>query len=175
MTKKLLTEEYRELLRKQHTSKRWGATAEKLLPSIVEAAGGRTEWLDYGAGSSGLSRSIKQKYPGKFNISEYEPSRPNSQPPEPREYVVCVDVLEHVEPDLLDNVLEDLVRVTIDKGFYTISCQKAVNILKDGRNAHLIVEPPEWWLAKISPLMKILNHSWNEDRKRLTVVVAPLD
>jgi len=55
-------------------------------------------------------------------------------------------VLEHIEPDLLDNVLDDLKRVTAGKGIFTVHTGEAVKTLPDGRNAHLIQQPPEWWL-----------------------------
>jgi hypothetical protein len=60
-----------------------------------------------------------------------------------------VDVLEHIEPDCLDDVLDDLKRVTKGIGFFTVACGPAAKVLPDGRNAHLIQEPPEWWLPKL--------------------------
>jgi hypothetical protein len=63
--------------------------------------------------------------------------------------VACIDVLEHIEPHLLDNVLDDLRRVTRDLLFVTVDCGPAVKVLPDGRNAHLIQQPPSWWLPKL--------------------------
>ena len=34
-------------------------------------------------------------------------------------------------------------------GFFTIHTGKAGKTLSDGRNAHLIQQPAEWWLPKI--------------------------
>jgi hypothetical protein len=54
-------------------------------------------------------------------------------------------VLEHVEPDLLTNVLID-IRGYADKAVYlVISTRPASKFLADGRNAHLIVKPAAWW------------------------------
>lgn len=59
--------------------------------------------------------------------------------------VACCDVLEHVEPDLLTNVLID-IREYADKAVYlVISTRLAAKVLADGRNAHLIVKPLDWW------------------------------
>jgi 2-polyprenyl-3-methyl-5-hydroxy-6-metoxy-1,4-benzoquinol methylase len=69
--------------------------------------------------------------------------------PEPAEMVACVDVLEHIEPDKLENVLDDLRRCVKRVGFFSVSTVAAEKILSDGRNAHLIIEPPSWWLPKI--------------------------
>ena len=67
----------------------------------------------------------------------YEPSRPDwAATPQAAERVACIDVLEHIEPDLLDNVLDDLQRVTKRWGIFTVHTGLAKRILPDGRNAH---------------------------------------
>ena len=57
-------------------------------------------------------------------------------------------MLEHIEPELLDNVLDDLKRVTKRAALFTVHVKPAVKVLPDGRNAHLIQQPPSWWLPK---------------------------
>ena len=150
--KNLVTDEYRELLAWEHenTPGKWGHTASMYISDILIHSEGRTHWLDYGAGHGGLQIAIKAKCPNRFIITEYEPSRTDEMIPIPHEYVVCIDVLEHVEPELIENVLDDLKRVTIDKGYFTISCRTAKKILRDGRNAHLIVKGPYWWIPRLS-------------------------
>ena len=69
--------------------------------------------------------------------------------PAPCVFVACIDVLEHIEPALLDNVLDDLQRVTVGVGVYTVHTGAALKVLSDGRNAHLIQKPPAWWLPKL--------------------------
>ena len=87
----------------------------------------------------------------------YEPSNELwSSTPEPTEFVACIDVLEHIEPELLDNVLNDLQRVTMKFGLFTIHTGPAAKTLPDGRNAHLIQEPLSWWEDKIKLRFKIL-------------------
>lgn len=63
--------------------------------------------------------------------------------------VVCIDVLEHIEPDCLEAVLDDLKRVTASFGIFTVATGPAKKVLADGRNAHLIQQDPEWWMMKI--------------------------
>ena len=109
--------------------------------------------LDYGAGKLRLRDSIKEK----VNYSAYEPSNPDyDAEPEPTEFVTCIDVLEHIEPELLDNVLDDLQRVTIKYGLFTIHTGPAVKTLPDGRNAHLIQQPFTWWQPKIKERFDIV-------------------
>ncbi len=69
--------------------------------------------------------------------------------PEPADLVVCGDVLEHIEPECLDAVLDDLKRCTVKAIFLTVATRPAKKTLSDGRNAHLIQQPAEWWLPKI--------------------------
>jgi hypothetical protein len=63
--------------------------------------------------------------------------------------VVCIDVLEHIEPDYLSNVLLELKRMTQQVGLFTVHTGPAKKILLDGRNAHLIQEPASWWLEQL--------------------------
>lgn len=63
--------------------------------------------------------------------------------------VACIDVLEHIEPDCLDNVLDHLCALTEGILFCSIDTGPAVKVLSDGRNAHLTQQPIEWWLPKI--------------------------
>jgi hypothetical protein len=58
-------------------------------------------------------------------------------------------VLEHIEPQYLEQVLDHLVELTEVVAFITIHTGPAMKTLPDGRNAHLTQEPIEWWLAKI--------------------------
>lgn len=109
--------------------------------------------LDYGAGKCRLKASIKSE----VNYTPYEPSNPLwSQTPEPCEFVTCIDVLEHIEPELLDNVLDDLKRLVDKYGLFTIHTGPAVKILPDGRNAHLIQQPLEWWNKKLNTRFTIV-------------------
>lgn len=172
---KLITEEYKEILAWEHanTPGQWGQTAKMYVDAIVNNCREHTEWLDYGAGSGGLGKAVTERFGDKYNITEYEPSRPNTTAPEPKPYVVCIDVLEHIEPDLIDNVLADLHRVTEEVGYFTISCRLAAKILKDGRNAHLLVKDPDWWRDKLEPLFDILHESYDFSDKNYRITVEP--
>jgi hypothetical protein len=113
---------------------------------------GISDLLDYGAGKLNLIKTISKDklVDRKFSYCPYEPSNPQyADKPEPTEMVACLDVLEHIEPECIDDVLDDLKRVTECIGLFTVSCVPAAKVLPDGRNAHLIQEPAEWWLPKI--------------------------
>lgn len=111
------------------------------------------EILDYGAGKCRLRDALENK----IDYYPYEPSNPEmDKTPEPRELVACIDVLEHIEPECLDDVLDDLQRCVLKYGLFTIHTGAAQKVLPDGRNAHLIQEPPVWWKEKLNKRFAII-------------------
>ena len=63
------------------------------------------------------------------------------------------DVLEHIEPIELDNVLNDLASRCNKVMYHLIACHPAKKALSDGRNAHLIIESPNWWKQRLSSVL----------------------
>ena len=166
----LISKEYKKLLEYEHQSSTWGIMAGKMI-SELEAfltKNSATEVLDYGAGSSSFRKALTIE---NIKVYEYDPGvSAISSTPEPRDFVVCIDVLEHIEPDLIENVLEDLSRVTKVQGYFTIAMYPAQRKLKDGRNAHLIIEDSGWWVAKLCKYFNIVNFS--EKDKQLNIEVS---
>lgn len=115
--------------------------------------------LDFGAGKGNVTRALREKFPRKEVIG-YDPAFTGSELPESVDMVFSKDVLEHVEPDLLDSTLENLWNVSEMVSYHLIACHLAIHELADGRNAHLIVETPDWWQRKLrSAGFKILNEN----------------
>jgi len=105
--------------------------------------------LDYGCGSK---QSLTQTLKPKRNITYqgYDPGVPEcADAPVEADMVVCVDVLEHVEPEYLENVLDHLEELCKVVLFASIHTWPAGKTLEDGRNAHLTQQPYQWWLPKI--------------------------
>lgn len=152
----LVSDEYREVLKETHAragEKGWGNTANTKYYGVIKNLIERREIkevLDYGAGWGGVKHALAKDLPDVI-VHEYEPSRDEvSAPPKPCDFVICCDVLEHVEPDLFEDVLDDLERVITDTAYITLFFYPAKRVLADGRNAHLIVKPFEWWLRVLS-------------------------
>jgi hypothetical protein len=104
--------------------------------------------LDYGCGHN-LSLMETLKPTRDFRYQGYDPGVPEyAGDPIPADMVVCIDVLEHIEPECLDDVLDHLEALVERVLFATVHTGPAGKNLPDGRNAHLIQEPPEWWLPK---------------------------
>lgn len=166
----MITENYRKLNEQLHaTNEGYGTSGQKYASQVMQlAANLRTQdILDYGCGKSTLSNNLP------FIIKQYDPAIPKySDNPMPAELVVCTDVLEHIEPEMLGEVLDDLKRVTRKKGYFIIATRPAKKILADGRNAHLIVENSRWWLNALWDKFKITG--FNDMGGEILVLVEPL-
>ena len=143
----MITEAYRDLQSQKHAMGTYGTSGSIHAPAVAQLATAlnTTDILDYGCGKRTLETAL-----GYF-IRNYDPAFPElSEPPKyPADLVVCSDVLEHIEPEFLEAVLDDLQRLTRKMGYFVIATGPANKTLADGRNAHLIQEGPRWWLPKI--------------------------
>jgi hypothetical protein len=100
--------------------------------------------LDYGCGKGRLQENLP------FPIKQYDPAIPEfAALPHRADLVVCGDVMEHIEPDCVDEVLEHIMSLTKKAGYWIIATKLAAKSLPDGRNCHLIVEPAAWWEARL--------------------------
>ena len=149
----LITEDYRAQNAALHRSRPdYGTTAigyALFINKAVRAMGLETV-LDYGAGK-GMLKSEARELKLDLDIQEYDPAIESISevPTEPADLLVCIDVLEHIEPDCLESVLAHMESLTGQAAFVTVCCRKAKKTLADGRNAHLIVKPQAWWLRKL--------------------------
>jgi hypothetical protein len=146
-----ITEQYRKEQELLHAKGGYGTASLQFGEAVSELVNksGAESILDYGCGKMrNLAKVLELDRDTEYFA--YDPAVPEfAQTPMPADVVVCIDVLEHIEPELLDNVLDDLKRCTIGHGFFTIHTGPAMKTLSDGRNAHLIQQPASWWLPKI--------------------------
>jgi hypothetical protein len=112
--------------------------------------------LDYGCGFVDMAAVIARTEPwlvGSLKVQSYDPGIPGrEQLPEPADVVLCVDVLEHVEPDKVQNVLRHIHSLTIKCALIVIACKPAEKRLPDGRNAHLTIDNSGWWQHQLRDL-----------------------
>lgn len=147
-----ISEEYRRMQQQLHENPNYGVASVQYAPIVAKIIQqtGITELLDYGAGKGRLGQTLRTILPAMPPIQHYDPSIPEwAAPPRPSQFVCCIDVLEHIEPDYLDNVLDHLQSLVVTRGFFTVHTGPAIKTLPDGRNAHLIQQPPAWWLPRI--------------------------
>ncbi|HKU70534.1 MAG TPA: hypothetical protein VJQ51_06830 [Burkholderiales bacterium] len=147
----LISDEYRRMQERLHENPDYGVASVQYAPLVAQVLEtvGASELLDYGAGKGRLGMTLPEHIKRPLKIHHYDPAIPRwSAMPSPCTFVACIDVLEHIEPALLDNVLDDLKRVTAGVGVFTVHTGPAVKVLPDGRNAHLIQQPAGWWLPR---------------------------
>lgn len=177
----LISEQYRAQQRQMHADKKnpYGIASAQFAPMVAKIIDQNEidELVDYGAGSRlTLIKTISENrmVKRKFDYRPYEPAIAQyAKTPEPAEMVACIDVLEHIEPECLDDVLNDLKRLTKRIGFFTVHCGPAGKTLPDGRNAHIIQEPPEWWLPKITDRFTL--QTFQRNAGGFMVLVSPLE
>ena len=146
-----ISSEYLELQRKLHANPNYGVASILIAPIVKEffEAGKFVSISDYGAGKRNLYHTLTNLGLKKFKYYAYDPVFPDYGPPQSADLVCCIDVLEHIEEEFLDDVLKDLKMITVKIGFFTIATGPAKKKLEDGRNAHLIQKPSNWWLIKL--------------------------
>jgi len=116
--------------------------------------------LDYGAGKGTIGTVLRG---AGLQIAEYDPGFPGKeQQPEPADLVTCLDVMEHIEPPCLADVIDDLARLTRKRLLVDIACKYTkFRWLSDGRNSHLIVNEPKWWIEKFTARNFRVLREWN--------------
>jgi hypothetical protein len=143
----LISDQYRAEQEALHAKGNYGTASlqyGQVVSDLVEQTGAQT-LLDYGCGSM---QNLKNVLDCDVMYLGYDPAVPEFSRKVPSDLVTCIDVLEHIEPELLENVLDDLQSLTKRWAFMTVHTGRARKTLSDGRNAHLIQEPPSWWLPK---------------------------
>lgn len=143
----MISEAYRAQQRELYARNPRYGTSGGNNPHLVRpvADWGRLAILDYGCGREHLKKALGPAY----KVTGYDPAIDGlDSPPEPHPVVYCGDVLEHIEPEHLDDVLRDLRRCTQQRGLFVVHLGPALKTLDDGRNAHLIQRPKEWWVEK---------------------------
>ena len=144
----LLSDDYRRQLIELHRREaNWGHGHQaEHLPKILEHIPRKARVLDYGCGKGNLVQAMKEN--GYF-AHGYDPGVAEwSKVPLKGTYdwVVSFDVMEHIEPELVPEVVAHLVS-TADHGIVEIALLPAAAILPDGRNAHLSLFPADVWRA----------------------------
>ena len=128
----LISPEYRKMNRFLHENLRsYGRGGHRWASKVP------SEWediLDYGCGKGTLRKALVRP------IAEYDPAIPGKDgEPDKHDYVVCTDVLEHIEPEYLTDVLRHIASTIGISGLLVVATRPANKALPDGRNAHLLV------------------------------------
>ena len=112
--------------------------------------------LDYGSGKGYqyLALRVHEQWGGVLPYC-YDPGvvQLRERPEGSFAGIICTDVMEHIEETDVDNVLNDIFSFAYPLGFvfFGIACRPAKRKkLPDGRDVHVTIKPPVWWLDKLS-------------------------
>lgn len=143
-----ISKEYLEMQKELHLNPHYGTSSIALAHNVknIFEQENFNSISDYGAGKKYLHGKLTELGLKNFLYYPYDPAFPEYGEPKPADLVCCIDVLEHIEPIYIENVLDQLKLITLKLGFFTIATEPARKFLKDGRNAHLILKPSSWWL-----------------------------
>lgn len=166
----MISEQYRKLNQDLHADNpNYGISGCKYASQVMALATSlqTQDVLDYGCGKSTLANNIP------FKIKQYDPAIPKyASLPEAADMVVCTDVLEHIEPEMIGEVLDHLKSLVKKRGLFVIATRPAKKTLSDGRNAHLIVENARWWLNALWDKFDILGFQNFGGQEFLVIVGA---
>jgi len=152
-----ISEQYRRQQQELHKNPNYGVASlgfGGVVKKLIEESGARS-LADYGAGKCNLKRVLDEMGMTGVAYFPYDPAFPEYGPAKPADLVCCIDVLEHIEHEYLDNVLDELRSITVRWGLYSIHTGPAIKGLADGRNAHLIQQPSSWWLPRLCQRFEI--------------------
>ena len=160
----LISDDYRVLQEQLHIDKpkTYGVSGQQWSKKVLDLAlAFKCESiLDYGCGKKTLHTALLDTNYGpegrnpwsNGGFQNYDPCIEGlDTPPDPADLVVCGDVLEHVEPDCLEDVLDDLARLAKKIFFGVVATGPAAKHFPDGSNLHIIQEPMVWWLERLGP------------------------
>lgn len=127
----------------------YGEKGDRWVSTVFDLAlqHGHSSVLDYGAGAGSLGRALRRL---GMACADYDPCVASmAAAPQHARLVVCTDVLEHIEPECIRAVLAHLAELCDGHLFTVISRVDAGKTLSDGRNAHILLRPWEWWEAEM--------------------------
>lgn len=152
----MISAKYLETLKTKHEADpSWGSSGATYSKMVTDFAYAKKAMslLDYGCGKMSMIEDLIEKgYTQFYDLYAYDPAIAGwSDAPENKcDVVTCTDVLEHIEPDCLPNVLLHIWELCGKGAFFAISTRPASHTLPDGRNAHLIVRDLDWWFGVLS-------------------------
>lgn len=181
----LISETYRSMQRLLHDQPRgYGGRGAKWAHVVVDLMQTyqASSVLDYGCGQGSLRRAImhhpNHAAPPGVRFDEYDPAiAGKDHAPSFADLVICTDVLEHIEPERLDAVLTHVRSLARKAIFAVISLKDSNKTLADGRNAHLIIRPANWWKRRVEAVGLTVTRAPECARKKKshewTVVLLP--
>jgi hypothetical protein len=151
---KTTSDEYAELLAQAHgtvweQTRAWHPVRHEIA-SLIREQDINTA-LDFGGAAGNLGKWLEEQPDLDIAVDTYDAGMPerSKYPEVAYELVMSTDVLEHVEPEWLDCVLDQIGESASRFQYHRIATAKSGALLADGRDAHLIVQDHHWWAVKL--------------------------
>ena len=167
-----LSNNYKKQLDYLHQKNKMGKNSKRKNPKLFEIPRFLENYkpktiLDYGCGSGSVVELLSKTY---SLVEGYDPcvEKYSRYPDKVYDTLISMDVLEHIEPEYLDDNLTNISKLFAKAAYLDIHTSASPTFLPDGRNAHLIQEQPDFWRNKIQSNMsvKIIEEFWREPVKR---------
>jgi hypothetical protein len=171
----LISEDYKRLLRHKHEDKPWGGAGKSWVPTILpllnKFPAGPITILDFGCGRGTFKPAIEPLHPD-VAVIEYDPGVPGKDflTDIPVDYVVCTDVMEHVEFKYVVDTLRTINWLAIWGVFFNIDTALSKSFLPDGRNTHITIRPADWWESMLEMHMPEMDWTVHERTKSRLVI-----
>ena len=113
--------------------------------------------LDHGTGNGGLPKIINIEAP-TIQAVGYDPAVElfSKKINQKFDIVTSIDVLEHITRDDINRTLDEIHNATNKFFFFCIDLIPAIKQTSDGRNAHFLLAPSDWWLGQIKNKFNIV-------------------
>ena len=160
----LISKEYVEMNKILHAAKKsYGAGAGGHIQRVMNILKEHPckSVLDYGCSKGTMGMASRRK--GYLRTSDitwqnYDPAVEEfSKLPKPADLVIVRDVMEHVEPDKIDNVIAHVASLTNIIVWFVIPKKRSSATLENGLNAHLTQQPKEWWIKRLETHFEMIS------------------
>lgn len=166
-----ISKTYLALQRQMHEEGNYGKHGDKWADEVkrLHAKYKCNDILDFGAGRGRLAKALRG-----YEVRCYDPAVPKfSALPEPADLVVSSDVMEHIEPEYIDNVLDYIRSLTRKVFFVVIATRAAVKNLPDGRNCHILLRDRNWWLDALGRHKFAVDEVTESGKEEIIAVLRP--
>jgi hypothetical protein len=124
--------------------------------------------LDYGSGLGQVPANLELNH--QVDVQLYDPAIDTfADQAKPAEMVICLDVLDVVEPDCVDAVLDHLRQLTLKMAFFSINTAAPEGAVHPSTGYQNV----EWWLPKLMQRFEL--HYFSRIGNGFVVVLKALD
>ena len=114
--------------------------------------------LDHGCGKGGLVSVLNEDTSVSGKAYGYDPGIEEFalNPRNSYDLITSIDVLEHIGREYITSTIAEIKEINTGFFFFCIDLLPASKKTHDGRNAHFLIAPSDWWIQQIKYHFKIV-------------------